>query len=232
MVTSSSKNSREARRAEAAALKAAQEQAERRRRRLTILITAVVAAALIVPVAIVVANRAQENARRDAAAEQPIVGEKDVDVPSAGHVSGDVAYPATTPTPTPGGAEAVGSALPPVGGDHDPTPQNCGFYDQPIRDENAVHSLEHGAVWLTYRTDLDEAAVTRLKEIAQGEPYVLVSPYEDLAAPVVATAWGVQLELDSVDDERLAAFLTRYVQGEQTPEPGAPCSGGVGTPAG
>ncbi|MDT0167175.1 DUF3105 domain-containing protein [Actinotalea sp. AC32] len=126
----------------------------------------------------------------------------------------------------------MGSAPPPVGGDHDPTPQNCGSYDQPVREENAVHSLEHGNVWLTYRTDLDEVAVTRLKEIAQGEPYVLVSPYGALVAPVVATAWGVQLELDSIDDERLDASLTRYVHGEQTPEPGAPCSDGVGTPAG
>jgi hypothetical protein len=58
----------------------------------------------------------------------------------------------------------------------------------------------------------------------------LASPYDDLAAPVVATAWGVQLELEDTSDERLDAFLLRYVQGEQTPEPGAPCDGGVGTP--
>lgn len=123
---------------------------------------------------------------------------------------------------------------PPIGGAHDYSWATCNgvVYDEAIRSETAVHSLEHGAVWLTYRTDLADGDVARLKEIAQSDPYVLVSPYEDLAAPVVATAWGVQLEVDSVDDERLDAFLARYVQGEQTPEPGAPCSGGVGTPAG
>ena len=29
-------------------------------------------------------------------------------------------------------------------------------------------------------------------------------------------------------DERVDVFLLRYLQGEQTLEPGAPCSGGVG----
>ncbi len=42
----------------------------------------------------------------------------------------------------------------PVGGDHGPVLQNCGFYEEPVRNENAVHSLEHGAVWITYRPDL------------------------------------------------------------------------------
>ena len=46
----------------------------------------------------------------------------------------------------------------------------------------------------------------------------------------VLTAWGVQLELDSADDNRITTFLDRYVQGPQTPEIGATCSDGNGTP--
>jgi hypothetical protein len=217
------KDSRDARRAAAAALRAEQERAERRRRRLLVVVVAGIALALVIPVAVVLVTQTREQARVDAVAERPIVGEKEVEVGSARHVSDDVPYEAPAPVP-------AGTSLPPVGGDHDPTPQNCGFYDQPVRDENAVHSLEHGAVWLAYRADLESADIARLKEIAQGTPYVLASPYDDLAAPVVATAWGVQLELEDTSDERLDAFLLRYVQGEQTPEPGAPCDGGVGTP--
>ncbi|HZY44457.1 MAG TPA: DUF3105 domain-containing protein, partial [Anaerolineae bacterium] len=44
--------------------------------------------------------------------------------------------------------------VPPVGGTHDPAWLNCGIYDQPVRTENAVHSMEHGAVWITYQPDL------------------------------------------------------------------------------
>src|SRR5215208_5439695 len=40
---------------------------------------------------------------------------------------------------------------PPVGGPHNPVWQKCGFYSKPVRNEHAVHSMEHGAVWITYR---------------------------------------------------------------------------------
>ena len=62
------------------------------------------------------------------------------------------------------------------------------------------------------------------------EEYLLLSPYLDLASPVVLTAWEVQLQLDSVDDTRLTEFINRYQQGPTTPEKGATCSDGVGTP--
>ena len=60
---------------------------------------------------------------------------------------------------------------------------------------------------------------------------MLVSPYPDLPAPVVASAWGYQLRLDSAADDRLDAFVRRFVQGAQAPERGSPCTGGTGEPA-
>lgn len=119
---------------------------------------------------------------------------------------------------------------PPAGGVHSAAWQNCGFYDQPVRNELAVHSLEHGAVWLTYRPDLPAAAIETLRGLARGHSHVLVSPYPDLPSPVVATAWEVQLPVDDAADPRLATFVSRYERGPQTPEPGAICTGGTGTP--
>jgi predicted small secreted protein len=118
---------------------------------------------------------------------------------------------------------------PPVGGPHDPIWQNCGFYSKPVRNENAVHSMEHGAVWITYRPDLPRDQVEKIKSLTQ-KRYVLASPYANLPAPVVATAWGKQLLLDSTNDPRLEQFVRAYRQGPQSPEPGAPCRGGVGSP--
>ena len=116
---------------------------------------------------------------------------------------------------------------PPVGGAHGPVWQDCGFYDEPIVAESAVHSLEHGAVWITYDPDLTADEVEILEELADSESYVLVSPFEDLPSPVVASAWAVQLELDGADDPRLEAFVEFYAEGPQTPELGAPCLGGT-----
>lgn len=119
---------------------------------------------------------------------------------------------------------------PPVGGTHNPNWQNCGVYDRPLEEALAVHSMEHGAVWLTYQPDLPAEKVDQLASYAQNSNFILVSPYPDLDSPVVASAWGVQLAVDDVPDERLEQFISRY-QG-QGPEQGATCSGGVGSPIG
>lgn len=124
---------------------------------------------------------------------------------------------------------------PPAGGAHNPIPLNCGVYTQPVPNENAVHSLEHGAVWITYQPSLDSSQVDELTHIAvshyQGQQrYVVLSPYPGLPAPIVATAWGAQLRLQLPSDPRLGQFLDHYVGGNQGGEQGAPCSGGVGQP--
>lgn len=127
-------------------------------------------------------------------------------------------------------AEAVEYAEnPPVGGLHDPVWQNCGYYSTPVRNENAVHSLEHGAVWITYDPDLPEDQVELLRQRAD-ETYMLVSPVEGLPSPVVASSWNHQLQLDAATDERLDQFIRAFRQGPDTPEPGALCFSGVGTP--
>ncbi len=122
--------------------------------------------------------------------------------------------------------------IPPVGGDHSATPLNCGIYDQPVPNENAVHSLEHGAVWVTYQPELPQAEVDKLRQMIRGHSHLLLSPYPNLPAPVIASGWGIQLQLPGADDARLSRFLKKYEQGPQTPERGAECSGGIGNPIG
>ena len=65
---------------------------------------------------------------------------------------------------------------PPVGGTHNPNWQNCGFYDRPVEEALAVHSMEHGAVWLTYQPDLAPEKVDRLASYAADSNFILVSP--------------------------------------------------------
>jgi hypothetical protein len=116
----------------------------------------------------------------------------------------------------------------PAGGPHHPAWWDCGVYPEPVQTEHAVHSLEHGAVWLSYRPDLPADQVELLEELGDDD-YMLVSPVTDQESPVMATAWDHQLSLDTADEKTLKAFIREYKQGPQTPEPGAACTGGTTT---
>src|SRR5919112_4756748 len=116
---------------------------------------------------------------------------------------------------------------PPAGGEHNPVWQNAGFYEEPVRSENAVHTQEHGAVWITYSPDLPQDQQDRIREIVESQDCLLASPYPGLDSPVVASAWGSQIRLESADDENLERFISTYRRGPQTPEPGAACTGGT-----
>lgn len=119
---------------------------------------------------------------------------------------------------------------PPIGGAHDPLWQNCGVYTSALRNENAVHALEHGAVWITYRPDLPKDQVVKLSAKVGATAYTLLSPYPGLDAPIALSAWGKQLKVQNADDKRVDEFLRAFVQGPQTQEPGAACTGGKATP--
>jgi hypothetical protein len=173
----------------------------------------IIAAVLVAPVAAFVAVVVLDT--RQQASAGPPDGTEEVDVPAAGqHTEDNVDY----------------EQNPPAGGEHSPVWQNCGVYTEPINSENAIHSLEHGAVWITYRPGLPKKQVQQLQGLAGGESYVLLSPMEDLPSPVVASAWGKQLRLDDASGSRLEQFVSAFQQGPQTPEPGAACTGGVGEP--
>ena len=115
---------------------------------------------------------------------------------------------------------------PPLGGPHHPRWLACDVYTESVPHELAVHSLEHGGVWLAYSPDLPEDQVAALEELAgTNEEYVLVSPEEGLDSRVVAVTWGAGLEASSADDPRLAQFVEAYAGGGQGGEAGAPCRG-------
>ena len=132
--------------------------------------------------------------------------------------------------PNPVDYEAEYDMNPPAGGNHFGAWLNCGVYTEPQQNENAVHALEHGAVWVTYDPDaLDESEIEALRESIP-RTYMLLTPYPGLPAPVVASAWGSQVQLDGVDDPRLGDFIEKFRQSPDAPEPGAACTGAVDGP--
>lgn len=115
---------------------------------------------------------------------------------------------------------------PPMGGNHNPIWVGCDqkVYDQPVQSESAVHSLEHGAVWITYTSALEPSQVDLLKAKVATAPATFMSPYPEQKSPLVLTAWGKQLELTDAKDSRIDQFITKYRKSADSPEPGATCT--------
>lgn len=173
-------------------------------------------AALVVAALLAVTSCSQPSAKGSAPAGTATYPE-----PNRAHVAGEVDY----------------DHSPPVGGNHSAVWLNCGIYDSPVANENAVHDLEHGAVWITYLPSLPAAELDRLRALVKASydgpgRYVVLSPYPGQSAPIIASAWGHQLTLQTATDPRLQSFINYFRQGPQTLEPGAPCSGGTGRPIG
>jgi len=171
----------------------------------------VVFAAAVITYAVIQVNRSNEN---EVESVDEIAGVETYDYPAGQeHVTTSVDY-----------AES-----PPVGGPHAPPPDwaDCTgtVYDVDIRHENAVHSLEHGAVWITYNPDeVSGDDIDTLAALVENEAGRMMSPYAGLDSPISVQAWGHQLKVDSADDPRIkqfADFLT--LNSEFTPEPGASC---------
>ncbi len=114
---------------------------------------------------------------------------------------------------------------PPVAGPHNYNWQRCqgDVYPEPIANEHAVHALEHGAVWITYRPDLPKSQVDKLAAKVRGNDYLFMSPYPGLDKPISLQAWGYQLKVDNADDGRIGDFIKDLRQ-NATQEPGAACS--------
>ncbi|GHE52946.1 DUF3105 domain-containing protein [Streptomyces vinaceus] len=210
--TSPDNNSRQARIAE---MRRAEQSRDRRNKALAITASVAVVAALVGFGAWVMIDKKEEKDAAAAAAKAPVNGEQTWDAKTLGrnHVETPVKYPMN----------------PPVGGDHSPRWMNCNgdVYKNAIPEVNAVHSLEHGAVWVTYNEKAAKGDVDALAGKVAKTPYTLMSPDKEQAGPIMLSAWGKQLTVDKADDPRVAQFFTKYVQGPQTPEPGAACTNGL-----
>jgi hypothetical protein len=213
--TPSVKEQREAKRAEKVAVLKKQQAKEKRNRRIGIIAGSLAAVAVIALVITFVVSSAVPKVDP---ADIAIKGLDTFEEVPAVHVATAVDY------------EADYGMNPPAGGNHNQAWLNCGVYSEPQQNENAVHSLEHGAVWITYDPEaLSDADIETLRDSIPGT-YMLLTPYPDLPAPVVASAWANQVQLDGVDDPRLADFIEKFRQSPDAPEPGAACTGAIDGP--
>lgn len=203
------------RRARVEQMRRSEQARDRRNRLITITLSTVVVVALIGFGGYLFTQASDKKEQETAAAKAPVKGVQTWPAKELGrnHVNKPVTYPMT----------------PPVGGDHNQVWMNCDgdVYDKAIPDVNAVHSLEHGAIWVTYNESADDAELKKLEEKVGKTPYSLMSPVKDQKGAIMLSAWGKQVTVDGADDPRVEQFFSKYLQGPQTPEPGAACTNGL-----
>lgn len=108
------------------------------------------------------------------------------------HVTGTVDYDSSPPTHGPHGAVVA-----------------CGVHGEPIPNENQVHLLEHGAVGIQYRPDVEPADIAAIEDIVRDyDSEVFSAPYPDMDTAIALTSWGELMRLDRLD----TAAIRRYVE--------------------
>ena len=118
----------------------------------------------------------------------------------------------------------------PMGGVHNSYWVACKVWDTPVAPEYAIHSLEHGAIWIVYNSTLKPAEVNIIKNLAKNDPYMLVTKVDNAKDPITVTAWGFQIKAKKANDLRIPLFIKTYKNSKTTPELGAPCTPGLTDP--
>lgn len=109
----------------------------------------------------------------------------------------------------PDGTKVDYNSNPPTSGPHYATPQTAGIYDRPVPDGNLVHSMEHGAVILWYKSDIQATESAQLKALFSSISVSkkIMVPRDNLDVPVALTSWGRLLKLQTIDESQIKAFM-------------------------
>lgn len=125
---------------------------------------------------------------------------------------------------------------PPTSGNHWGSPAKAGIYDKQLPDEQLIHNLEHGYVWISYRpgnnnaeasagagqsTGVSEDVINELKKIVEADNWkVILEPREKNDKVIALAAWGRLLNLDNPDYDKVKDFIKTYRNRgpEKTPE--------------
>lgn len=109
--------------------------------------------------------------------------------------------------------------FPPAGGPHFINPLPGGVYTDVVEDGRAIHSLEHGLVWITYKPDaLSEAQLKAVKKIADDHSRdVILSPRPLNKDALVLTSWGRRQVIQPDETKAISEFITANLN--RSPEP-------------
>lgn len=105
---------------------------------------------------------------------------------------------------------------PPTSGDHFGQAKGWGVYNREVDDKMALHGLEHGGIWISYK-EIDDETKEILKEIGKSNSQsVIVAPRPNNDDKIVIASWGKYMRLESVDKVLIQKYIDTYKN--QSPE--------------
>lgn len=106
---------------------------------------------------------------------------------------------------------------PPTSGPHYVQPAEWGVYDKELPDEQVIHNLEHGGIWISYK-DIDGDTKSKLEALGKKYPRsVVVTPRSSNDKPITLASWGRLEKLEVFDESIIKTYIKRNMN--KSPEP-------------
>ena len=107
---------------------------------------------------------------------------------------------------------------PPTSGSHYVKEAEWGVYQNELPDEQLIHNLEHGGIWISYKPDIDPAIKAKLESIGNNNRgSVVVAPRTMNDSMIAVASWGRLEKLDKFDEVEIINFIDENKN--KSPEP-------------
>lgn len=131
---------------------------------------------------------------------------KTLDIPETGQ-----AYPIEGAAHVADGAKVEYRTNPPSSGNHYGVPANWGVYDHEIPDEAAVHNLEHGGIWISYKPSMPSDEIKKIVDLVKNySSKIILTPRAKNDLPIALVSWGRIHKLDSFNEDVIKNFISKY----------------------
>lgn len=113
---------------------------------------------------------------------------------------------------------------PPTSGPH-ASPLAWGVYKTEIRDDQVIHNMEHGGVYISYQPNLPKDQIEKLKKLLS-QPFsdpkfqpkkIVLAPRAANESPIVLSSWLRSETLIAYDQKKIEDYVTRNLG--KSPEP-------------
>src|SRR3989344_2756284 len=115
-----------------------------------------------------------------------------------------------------GASHEAYNSNPPTSGPHYEQPSRWGVSQAELPDEQLIHNLEHGGIWISY-VGIDDSTIAALEKIAKSQSKVIVEPRAKNDAPIVLASWERLLKLEKFDEQIILDFIKSNKN--RSPEP-------------